>query len=83
MCVVCVCVCVCVREREREREGGREARCGAVVRGTALQAGRPRVRFPMVPLEFFIDTILLVDSACNRNEFRNISWGIKAASAND
>ena len=26
---------------------------------TALQAGRPRVRFPMVSLEFFIDKILL------------------------
>ena len=27
-------------------------------RGTALQAGRSRVRFPMVSLEFFIDIIL-------------------------
>ena len=26
--------------------------------GTALQAGRSRVRFPMVSLEFFIDIIL-------------------------
>ena len=32
-------------------------RGGAVVWGTALQAGRSRVRFPMVSLEFFIDTI--------------------------
>jgi len=74
---VCVYVCVCVRGRE----GGREVRCGAVVRGIALQAGRSRVRFPMVSLEFFID-ILLVDSACNRNEFRNVSWEVKAAGAN-
>jgi len=26
---------------------------------TALQVGRSRVRFPMVSLDFFIDTILL------------------------
>jgi hypothetical protein len=31
---------------------------GAVGWGTALQAGRSRVRFPMVSLEFFIDMIL-------------------------
>jgi hypothetical protein len=31
---------------------------GAVGLGTALQTGRSRVRFPMVSLEFFIDTIL-------------------------
>jgi len=30
----------------------------AVAWGTALQVGRSRVRFPMVSLEFFIDTIL-------------------------
>ena len=34
-------------------------RDGAVGWSTALQAGRSRVRFPMVSLEFFIDTILL------------------------
>jgi len=34
------------------------ARGGAVGRGTALQAGRSRIRFPMVSLEFFIDIIL-------------------------
>ena len=34
------------------------ARGGAVGRGTAIQAGRSRVRFPMVSLEFFIDIIL-------------------------
>ena len=31
---------------------------GAVGLGTALQAGRSRVRFSMVSLEFFIDIIL-------------------------
>jgi len=31
---------------------------GAVGRGTAIQAGRSRVRFPMVSLEFFVDIIL-------------------------
>ena len=34
------------------------ARGGAVNWGTALQAGRSRVRFPRVSLEFFIDIIL-------------------------
>jgi hypothetical protein len=34
------------------------ARGGAVGCGTALQAGRLRVRFPIVSLEFFIDIIL-------------------------
>jgi len=34
-------------------------RGGAVGWGTALQTGRSRVRFPMVSLEFLIDTILL------------------------
>jgi hypothetical protein len=31
---------------------------GAVGRGTVLQSGRSRFRFPMVPLDFFIDIIL-------------------------
>ena len=35
------------------------ARGGAFGWGTALQARRPRVQFPMVSLEFFIDTIHL------------------------
>jgi hypothetical protein len=35
----------------------KEARGGAVGWGTALQAGRSRIRFPMVSLEFFIDII--------------------------
>ena len=34
------------------------ARGGAVGRGTGLQAGESRVRYPMVPLEFFIDITL-------------------------
>ena len=34
------------------------ARGGAVGGGTALQAGRSRVPFPIVPLEFFIDITL-------------------------
>ena len=34
------------------------ARSGAVGLGTTLQAGRSRVRFPMLSLEFFIDLIL-------------------------
>ena len=34
------------------------ARSGAVGGGTALQAGRSWVRFPLVSLEFFIDIIL-------------------------
>ena len=33
------------------------ARGGVVGWGTALQAGRSRIRFPMVPMEFFIDII--------------------------
>jgi hypothetical protein len=35
-------------------------RRGAVGSGTALQAGRSRVRFPMESLEFFSDLILPV-----------------------
>jgi hypothetical protein len=35
------------------------ARGGAGGGGTALQAGRSQVRFPMVSLKFFIDIILL------------------------
>ena len=35
-----------------------EVRAGVVGWGTVLQAGRSRVRFPMVSLEFFIDIIL-------------------------
>jgi hypothetical protein len=35
-------------------------RGGAVGRGTALQGGRSRVRFPMQSLEFYSDLILPV-----------------------
>jgi len=56
--------------------------------GTALQAGRSRVRFPAVSLEFFIDIILPpphygpgVDSASNRNEYQEYFLAVKAAGA--
>jgi hypothetical protein len=58
---------------ERKKFG---ARGGAVGWGTALQAGRSRVRFSIELLEFFIDIILRshygagVDSASNRNEYQ-------------
>ena len=54
---------------------------------TALQAGGSRVRFPMVSLEFFIDTILRphygpgVDSASNRNEYQEYFLEVKVAGA--
>jgi len=60
-------------------------RGGAVGWGTALQAGRSRVRFPLVSLEFVIDIILQphygpgVDSAPNRNEYQEYCLGLKAA----
>jgi hypothetical protein len=59
------------------------ARGGAVVWGTALQAGRSRFRFLMVSLEFFIHVILPahhgpgVDSASNRNEYQEYFLGGK------
>ena len=37
------------------------ARGGAVGRGTALQPGKSRVRYPIVSLEFFIDIVLPYD----------------------
>jgi len=37
---------------------GGGARSGAVVWGTALQAGRSRIRLPLVSLDFFIYIIL-------------------------
>jgi hypothetical protein len=49
------------------------ARGGAVGCGTALQAGRSRVRFPTVSLEFLIDIIL--PDALTEMSTGNISWG--------
>jgi hypothetical protein len=51
-----------------------------------LQAGRSRVRFPMRSLDFLIDLILPqygpgVDSASNRNEYKESSWGSRVAGA--
>jgi hypothetical protein len=55
---------------------------GAVGWGTALQAERSRVRFPMLSLEYFNGIILSgrtmapgVDSACNRNEYQKYFLG--------
>jgi hypothetical protein len=51
--------------------------------GTMLQAGRSRVRFSKRSLDFPIDLILpaalwpWVDSASNRNEHQESSWGLK------
>ena len=62
-------------------------RGGAVGWGTALQAGRSRVRFPLVSLEFVIDIILQphygpgVDSASIRNEYQECFLGVKATGA--
>ena len=69
--------------------------CQAGVRGdpvgwdTALQAGRLRVRVPMVSLEFFVDILFRphcvpgVDTASNRNECQDYFLGGKAADAWD
>ena len=50
LCILILCLCMTTLT-----EG---ARGSAVGRGTALQVGRSRVRFPMVSLEVFIDIIL-------------------------
>jgi hypothetical protein len=46
-----------------------------------LQAGRSRVRFPIRSLNFsiklIIPAVLGVDSASNRNEYQESSWGIQ------
>ena len=45
-------------------------------RGTALQAGMPRVRFPVVSFELFIDVILPAALwPVTEINARNISWG--------
>ena len=59
---------------------------GAVGWGTALQAGRSPVRFPMVSLEFFIDITLppmalRLTQSLTEMSTRKISWMVKAAGA--
>jgi len=67
-----VCACVCVRT-----VGAR----GGAVDCTVPQAGRSRVRFPMVSLEFFIDIILsailwaLGSTESNRNGYQEYFRG--------
>ena len=58
-------------------------RGGAVGWGTALQAGKARVRFPMVSLELLIDrtVALLSTQPLTEMSTRNIYWGIKVAGA--
>jgi len=51
ICSMCVCVYIYIYIYI-------QARSGAVVWGTALQAGISQVRLPIVSLEFFIDIIL-------------------------
>ena len=64
------------------------ARGGALGWGTAIQAGRSRVRFPMVSLDFFSLTQSFrphygpgVDAASNRNEYQECFVEVKAAGA--
>ena len=66
------------------------ARGGAAVWGTALQAGRSRVRFPMVSLGFLIDINLPaelwpgVDSTSNRKDYQEyfrLSWNLGASTS--
>jgi hypothetical protein len=47
----------CITARSNKLFSG-HAVGGTDGRGTALQAGRSRIRFPIVSLEFFIDIIL-------------------------
>jgi ATP-dependent Zn protease len=60
-----------------------EARGGAFDQGTALQAGRSRVRFPMVSLKYFFRPHYGPGnrSASNRNEYQEYFLGVKAAGA--
>ena len=67
-----------------ERGGGRGGLFG---RDTSLQAGRSRVRFPMVSLKFFFDIFLLhsgrnmalgLTHPLTERGTKNISWGVKA-----
>jgi hypothetical protein len=60
------------------------ARGSLVGWGTVLQAGRSRVRFPMMSLDFFNLPNSSsrtygpgVNSASNKNEYQGSSWGVK------
>jgi hypothetical protein len=63
--------------------------CSMGTRGGAvgtLRAGRSRVRFPMIELEFFVDIILPAMSLGSTQPLteiiiRNIRWGLKVAGA--
>jgi hypothetical protein len=63
------------------------ARDSVVGWGTMLQAGRSRVRFPMRSLDFSITYSFQphygpgIDSASNRNEYQESSWGWSVAGA--
>jgi hypothetical protein len=60
----------------------RGARGAAVGLGTALQAGRSRVRFPIVLLELFFDIILLalgLSQPFYGNEYQKYFLEVKAA----
>ena len=60
------------------------ARGGAVGWGTALQAGRSWVRFPITLLEFFINLLLLAlrsTQPLTEMSTRNISWRVKVVGA--
>jgi hypothetical protein len=62
----------------------KEIRCDAVDSGIALHAGRARVRFPIVSLEFFIDITHLAPGSTQpitEMSTRSIFLGIKAAGA--
>ena len=58
-----------------------EVRGGAVGLGTALQARRSRVQFPIMSLEFFIDNpsgrtmAMGLTHPLTEMSIRNISWG--------
>ena len=62
-------------------------RFGAVGSGTALQADRLRLRFPIVSLEYLIDIILpaalwpVSTQPLTEMSTRNVFWGVKVAGA--
>jgi hypothetical protein len=64
-------------------------RGGAVGWGTTLQAGRLRVRCPMVSMEYFINIIFLphcgpgIDSTSNGNKYQQYLLWVKAPSCAD